>query len=209
MSRKTQHFAYHSLLTESSPQTSVDGNETVPQITVSVEPPDADNPPGSPAITSNIRDAVSTENLSKKKEKKKKATGPEMPSPAVITMKSYLYQKGTFSWDKKWCVFTADNTLYIANSETSQRPNTVLSITTDSKVQRKNGPDKCRHAVLLVSGGKKEQLGTDSETEFSSWIDLLEQAAGCAQIQELLSEDEDDGGERVVSDRRLYCLTDH
>ena len=160
---------------------------------MSVEPAEGDNAPGSPAITSSIRESVSTENLSKKKDKKKKATGLEMPSLAVITMKGYLYQKGTFSWDKKWCVFTADNTLYIATSETSQRPNTVLVITTDSKVQRKNGPDKCRHAVSLAAGGKKEQLGTDSETDFTSWIDLLEQAAGCAQIQELLSEDEDGG----------------
>ena len=180
-------------ITESSPQTSVDG-EAAPQITVSVDNESSPGPAAS--LGGNIRESVSTENLSKKKEKKKKQAGPEMPPATVVTMKGILYQKATFSWDKRWCVFTTDNTLYVASSESSQRPNAVLAITTDSKVQRRNGPDKYRHAVQVqvVPGGKKELFATDSESDFTSWIGLLEQAAGCAQIQELLSEDEEDGG---------------
>ena len=182
--------------TEPSPQTSADG-DMVPQITVSPEEGGAPLSPTTPQ--SSLRESVSTENLSKKKEKKKKQAGPEMPPATVITMKGALYQKATFSWDKRWCVFTTDTVLYIASSEASQRPLAVLPITTDSKVVRKKGPDRYRHAVQLVAGGKKELMATDSESEFNTWIDLLESAAGCAQIQELLSEDEEDGGEVVHS----------
>lgn len=190
-------------LTEPSPQTSADG-DVVPQITVCSEEGGDAPAPTTPQGT--LRESVSTENLSRKKDKKKKQAGPEMPPATVITAKSVLHQKATFSWDKRWCVFTTDNVLYIASSESSQRPLAVLPITQESKVERRKGPDKYRHAVQLVAGGKKELMATDSESDFNTWINLLEQAAGCGQIQELLSEDEDDGESLAASCCTLLAM---
>lgn len=166
----------------------------MPRITISPEGDDNGDLTQS-SLLGSIKQSVSTENISKKKDKKKKKqTGPEMPPATVITMKSILYQKATLKWDKRWCVFTADKSLYIAASETSTNALSVMTVTTDSKVVRKNGPDKYPHAVMLNCGGKKELLATENQSDFDSWISLLETAAGVAQIQELLSEDEEDGG---------------
>lgn len=116
-----------------------------------------------------------------------------MPEISACLVRSCLYRKGTFGWDKVWCVLTQDNTLYITNSESSKKPQQVLSIGLQSKVEKKRGTDKYPNVLQLMVGGKRELLASDNTTEFLRWLSLLETATGCANIEELLSEDEGGG----------------
>lgn len=139
---------------------------------------------------SNIRESVSYENFVPGKKKK------EMPDPSTAQVKGYMYKKGKFGWDKCWVLLSNDNVVYIAPNESSKRIQSLIPITVETKVDRKKGSDKFPHAVQITSGKTKDTFATDSLPDYSMWIYCLENACGCADIQELLSEDEDaDAGE--------------
>lgn len=116
-----------------------------------------------------------------------------MPDVSIATMKGNLYKKGTFGWDRVWVLFTHDNVIFISANETSKKVIQMIPVTSESKIEKKKGPDKHPHAVTISAGKIKETLASESETEFGGWMYYLEHAAGCAEIQELLSEDEGEG----------------
>ena len=116
-----------------------------------------------------------------------------MPDASVAAMKGNLYKKGTFGWDRVWGLFTHDNVIFLSTNETSKKVIQMIQVTSESKIEKKKGSDKYPHAVTISAGKIKETLASDSEAEFGGWIYYLEHAAGCAEIQELLSEDEGEG----------------
>lgn len=118
-----------------------------------------------------------------------------MPDPSTAQMKGYLYKKGKFGWDKMWVVLMYDNSLFMSTNETSKKVSAVIPLGPESKVEEKKSTDKkYPHALWLASGKSKETFATDSASDFKLWLTFLKQASGNADIQELLSEDEDAGG---------------
>lgn len=152
---------------------------------------------GSPEKQSNIRNSVSYENFSPGGQKKNKK---EMPDFSSAQVKGYIYKKGTFGkWEKIWMGLAHDNTLYITTNESNKKIHGTIPITPETKIEKKKGSEKLPHALLIVSGKSKDTFATDSLQDYTMWIYCLEQAsAGPNDIQELLSEDEDDGGMGVV-----------
>ena len=162
---------------------------TAPQIVVMGE--DGSEVPPSGQECNSLPGNVSYENVAFDKRRRK-----TMPDVSVSLLRSYFYRKGTFGWDKVWCVLTHDNTLYISSNESSKKPQLVLSIDLQSKVEKKRGTEKCPYALQLVVGGKREMLASDTEADFLKLMSLLETATGSTDIEELLSEDEG-GGENT------------
>ncbi|XP_019849255.1 PREDICTED: uncharacterized protein LOC109580477 [Amphimedon queenslandica] len=168
------------------------GGVAVPQITVSVDEEGGTGGGGGGEGTPNIKESLSYENFSFGGKKKKQ----EMPDPSTAQMKGYLYKKGKFGWDKVWVVLTYDNSLFMSTNETSKKVSGVIPLGPESKVEEKKINDKkYPHALWLASGKSKETFATDSASDFNLWLTFLKQASGNADIQELLSEDEDAGGE--------------
>ena len=164
------------------------GAAAVPQITVSV---DEEGGTGKGEGTPNIKESLSYENFSFGGKKKKQ----EMPDPSSAQMKGYLYKKGKIGWDKVWIVLTYDNSLFMSTNETSKKVSGIIPLGPESKVEEKKSTDKkYSHALWLASGKSKETFATDSASDFKLWLTFLKQASGNADIQELLSEDEDGGG---------------
>ena len=140
----------------------------------------------------NIKESLSYENFSFGGKKNKKQ---EMPDQNTVQMKGYLYKKGKFGWDKVWVVLTYDNTIFMSTNETTKKVSGIIPIGPESKVEEKKSPDKkYPHGLCVASGKSKETLATDSASDFKLWLTYLKQAAGGADIQELLSEDEEAGG---------------
>ncbi len=163
----------------------------IPQITVSSSQEGSPEKQPGP----NIRNSVSYENFSSPSNQKK-SSRKEMPDFSSAQVKGYLYKKGTFGkWEKIWMGLGHDNTLYITTNESSKKITGTILITSDTKIEKKRGSDKLPHAMLIVTGKSKETFSTNSLQDYTMWLYCLEQAsAGPNDIQELLSEDEDDGG---------------
>ena len=123
--------------------------------------------------------------------KKKKL---EMPDLNTVIIRGFLYRKATFGWDRVWVCLTEENTLFLAANDATKKVLQSLQVTEGVKIEPKKGSDKYPHCMLITGGKFKEALATDVKMEFDTWRLCLEQAAGGgAEIQELLSEDEDGG----------------
>ena len=129
-----------------------------------------------------------------------------MPDSSTAQVKGYMYKKGKFGWDKCWVLLTNDNVVYIAPNETSKKIQSLIAITVETKVERKKGSDRFPHAVQITSGKTKDTFATDSLQDYSMWIYCLENACGCSDIQELLSEDEDADADAGGKDIQLHTL---
>lgn len=123
-----------------------------------------------------------------------------MPDFSAAQVKGYMHKKGTFGkWEKVWMGLHHDNSLYITTNETNKKVVSTIPISTDSKIEKRKGSDKLPHALTVTTGKTKDTFATDSFQDFTMWLYCLEQAsAGPYDIQELLSEDEDDGGGQYV-----------
>ena len=166
---------------------------TAPQITVMAEDGNEVQPSG-PDGSNALPTGVSYENVVYDKRKRK-----VMPEASVCLLRSYFYRKGTFGWDRVWCMLTHDNMLYVSSSESSKKPQLVLPIDLQSKVEKRRGTEKHPHGLQLTVGGKREMLASDNEADYLKLMSLLETATGVADIEELLSEDEG-GGKNVCAD---------
>ena len=82
-------------------------------------------------------------------------------------------------------------------NESSKKVIQTFQVDLETKIEKKKGSDKYPHGVTIMAGKAKETLATDSKSDYSNWIDFLEGATGSAEIQELLSEDEDAGGKII------------
>ena len=140
----------------------------------------------------NIRASVSYENFTPGGGLKKKK---EMPDFSAAQVKGYMFKKGTFGkWERVWMGLGNDNVLYISTNETSKKVQGTVVITPDTKIEKKKGSERLPHALQVLTGKSKDTFATDSLKDFTMWVFCLEQATGPNDIQELLSEDEDDGG---------------
>ena len=144
-----------------------------------------------------IRNSISFDNSTNQKKSGGGGGKKEMPDFRSAQVKGYMFKKGSFGkWEKIWMGLSHDNTLYIAANDTSKKVLGTIAISSDTKIERKKGSEKLPHALLIVSGKSKDTFATASLQDYSMWVYCLEQAsAGPNDIQELLSEDEDDGGE--------------
>lgn len=121
-----------------------------------------------------------------------------MPESSTVQAQSYMFKKGKIGWDRVWVVMTYSNIVFMSANETSKKIIQSVAITTDSKIEKKKGSDKYPHGIVMTSGRVKELIATDSKSDFQNWMAFLERAAGCTEIQELLSEDEDGGKSYIL-----------
>ena len=139
-----------------------------------------------------------TESLRKKRESKAGKQPSLIPDQGVET-KGYAYRKTNWKkWEKCYCVLSY-SALYFTTAVDNKEYTHVLHIVDQkSSVKReKKGHDKNAHSLLIRAGGKKEQLSVESSADCDSWHQALEQVMGLSGVEELASEDENEGVEPI------------
>ena len=181
----------------SSEEVCAEGKQAdVPKITVEVE-----EEPSAVYVNEEVQPSEPEPQVKKKKESKAAPVAKVRKLPDQgVQMKGYVYRKMWRGWEKCWCVLTF-NAMYFTGVEENAEYSHMLSINPEEgggSIKEKNGRDRQSKGMMIKTSkkSKAETISVES-SEFSQWYRQLEKVIGISGVEELLSEDEEEGGEGI------------